>query len=355
MPSYPEFITMKNLFRFPFWVMIILIGLILSGCDVLNMLGYDIKPAEEMCLDRSSSVDQDLPAPDPAALTGVIYFLSDRDNAQGEIYRIPAGGGTAARLTENDISESGLTISPDGTRLAFAAQGNVYQMELACAERAEGCGQADWRLLAEGVTDPAWSPDGKMLAVTVPLPNSPVSGGSADIALLDLASGELTRLNIGKERDCADCGVMVARSPSWAPDGRLVYYLWPWPNSSGQWNLRTVDEDLHENVMSYVAGKEETAPVFSPDQTQAVWADNGVCWFSAESGQPVTLWTPGQTSVQTPVFSPDGGTLAFTADSSGQLEIFVMSVPAAGTVNRGSGQLNLTQNPANDWSPIWIP
>ena len=96
-------------------------------------------------------------------------------------------------------------------------------------------------------------------------------------------------------------------------------------------------------------------PAFSPDQAQAVWVDNGVCWYNAASGKSPTLWTPGQTSAQTPVFSPDGAFTVFAADSGGQLEIFVMSVPAAGYVNRGSGQLNLTQNPANDWEPVWAP
>ncbi len=56
--------------------------------------------------------------------------------------------------------------------------------------------------------------------------------------------------------------------------------------------------------------------------------------------------TPGD--VQTPAWSPDGRKLAFVSRRDGNSEIYVMNAD-------GSGQENLTQQPASDSHPSWSP
>jgi hypothetical protein len=49
-----------------------------------------------------------------------------------------------------------------------------------------------------------------------------------------------------------------------------------------------------------------------------------------------------------PSWSPDGRRIAFYSDRDGNWEIYVMNAD-------GSGQTNLTNNPADDWGPSWSP
>jgi Tol biopolymer transport system component len=49
-----------------------------------------------------------------------------------------------------------------------------------------------------------------------------------------------------------------------------------------------------------------------------------------------------------PAWSPDGSKIAFTSERAGGYDVFVMNAD-------GSGQVNLTNNPALDWTPAWSP
>jgi Tol biopolymer transport system component len=49
-----------------------------------------------------------------------------------------------------------------------------------------------------------------------------------------------------------------------------------------------------------------------------------------------------------PSWSPDGRRIAFASDRDGNREIYVMNAD-------GSGQINLTNNPADDWGSSWSP
>jgi Tol biopolymer transport system component len=49
-----------------------------------------------------------------------------------------------------------------------------------------------------------------------------------------------------------------------------------------------------------------------------------------------------------PVFSPHGKKIAFQSNRDGNFEIYMMNVD-------GTGQLNLTNDPAGDFTPDWQP
>ena len=65
-------------------------------------------------------------------------------------------------------------------------------------------------------------------------------------------------------------------------------------------------------------------------------------------GSEVTKLTTNPADDYEPVWSPDGGKIAFVSNRDGNSEIYVMSTD-------GSGQTNLTNNTDEEGCPIWSP
>ncbi|MFB0872181.1 MULTISPECIES: amidohydrolase family protein [unclassified Sphingobium] len=108
------------------------------------------------------------------------------------------------------------TISPDGSRIAFVALGDLYLMS--------SKGGAPENLTKDGAmdADPAWSPDGKQIGYT-----SDKGGGLPQLWIRDLASGKDRKLtNI----DTQPLGA------AWSPDGTRIAYI----DVDGRWGVAGV-------------------------------------------------------------------------------------------------------------------
>ena len=103
--------------------------------------------------------------------TGKIAFISNRDHDSGEIYVMNADGSNVVRLTNNDHGEASPAWSPDGSMIAF---GRTIDCSYYCSQdlfvmNADGSNQ---RRLETGSgtslynADPAWSPNGQVIAFT---------------------------------------------------------------------------------------------------------------------------------------------------------------------------------------------
>jgi len=189
----------------------------------------------------------------PTSGGGVIVFVSNRDG-NGELYAMPATGGSATRLTFTTANEAYPALSPDGTRLAYTRDdGGLTRLWISSADGSGSVRVTDsldfggavdvsptWApgsdrvafvstttgaarlyvltlngmtiapLLADTAPDvePSWSPDGTRLAF------ASGAGGGARIAVLNLGSHAVTLLT----PDTAQCG-----QPAWLPDGRIVF------------------------------------------------------------------------------------------------------------------------------------
>jgi Tol biopolymer transport system component len=135
-----------------------------------------------------------------------LYWRNDEGTEEGgALYRARLDGkGSPARLTNGGDGEDGdPTVSPDGTQLAFSrGTGNGRNVMTAPWDGKALSG--DPRAWTEkGINqDPSWSPDGRRIAYK----RGP--GGTADIYVLDLATGDSRRAVENPENDTV---------PAWTP------------------------------------------------------------------------------------------------------------------------------------------
>ncbi|MET0284753.1 MAG: hypothetical protein ABW352_09795 [Polyangiales bacterium] len=174
---------------------------------VPELRSLDLRTGETRRLARMQTVPQASRAPG-----GVIFAANDYHRTTysfSELHAITEGRKRkltrALRAREPDVS-------PDGKRVAYVVQGGgLTQLEIAELDRVEQTRRVVVQSRRfEQVFTPRWSPDGSKLAY-----GSWRQGGYRDIWLLDLASGERTRITYDRALD---------RGPVFAPDGKRLYF-----------------------------------------------------------------------------------------------------------------------------------
>jgi dipeptidyl aminopeptidase/acylaminoacyl peptidase len=161
-------------------------------------------------------------------------FVSDRDGSR-QLYRMAVDGGEAERLTKTTDGVTAFAWSPDASRIAYTMTDPISDD---MKEREKKYGEfrredQDRRMAHLHVIDLAsresrrltsgpfvvgsfdWAPDGATIAFDHRVSSDPADGGSADISILSLATG--------------DRQVVVAQegpdsNPKWSPDGRRMAF-----------------------------------------------------------------------------------------------------------------------------------
>jgi Tol biopolymer transport system component len=153
------------------------------------------------------------------------------------------------------------------TPLAFALQGDIYVI------KSNGTGMT--RLTNGGAVheDPAWSPDGRRIAVTT------IRGGNRDIEVMNADGTGAVRLTNAQGAD---------HQPDWSPDGSRIVFV----------------SERDGNAELYVMRSDGTDPV-------RLTNDNAID--------------------TDPAWSPNGSQIAFTSERDGDREIHVMNVDGSGT------------------------
>ena len=209
-----------------------------------------------------------------------------------------------------------LAVSEDGT-LVYALGGSEGKQEMVWVTR-EGKSQSvdlDWQGF---FSSPALSPDGKRLAVGMQPPN-----GTSDIWIKQLDRGPIIKLTL-EEKD--------SYFPVWTPDGRSVTFS---SLASETYNVSTKRADGSARAVRQTREKRN---LWVPD-----WAPDGK-WLLFQTGTgspgagdilgirpgidtlPVPLVATKFTEVS-PALSPDGRWLAYTANETGQYDIYVVPFP----------------------------
>lgn len=193
---------------------------------------------------------------------------------------------------------------------------------------------------------PAWSPDGKKIAVSRRSPD-----GNYDLYVMN-ANGK-------QEINLTNTPLIDEIIPSWSPDGKKIavsscpdgdFDFWAWDYNCTE--IYVMDADGSNQTRLTENDKEDYGPTWSPDGEKIVFSTNRdgnyeIYSMDADGSNPINLTNnPARDGYFAPYWSPDGEKIAFNTDRDGNWEIYTMDAD-------GSNQTNLTNRESSDSIPVW--
>jgi TolB protein len=181
------------------------------------------------------------------------------------------------RLTNGLWDDTAPSLSPDGTKLAFASNRNqywdLYQLDLQTGQVSRLTDSPSYE------NNPAWSPDSQWIVYEEYVEDN------LEIFILSMVNPGQAPIRLTQ-----DAG--VDQYPAWSPGGRQIAFS---SNRSGDdeiWlaNLDTPGEGRFINI-SQSAETDESHPAWSPDGTRLAWESTGL-----ERSSSIYLWDASQPS-----------------------------------------------------------
>jgi TolB protein len=276
-------------------------------------------------------------APTAAVPVGRIAFASPwADNfLQAELYQTGAGGGSRRNISRTpQIDEESFAVSPDGRSLAFVAlvRSKNTTFRGLYVSRADGTRRRRLASTLDRVYGrPAWSPDGRRIAVAsvTPAPRIYVvdlKGAASSVGQLGGGGGNPVWSPNGRQLafiggNAEGWGLVVstpdgaqarvfdafqAEGAAWSPDGASVAF--------GTSSELLVVDLANGDVRKLVDGR-AGAPRWSPDGREIAFArydDNVSLWVvSRDGGVARRIAGAGSYHSYYPAWSPDGSQIAF--------------------------------------------
>ena len=264
---------------------------------------------------------------------GAVLFTSNRgvhNWRHSRFYTVPVDGGVPTRLPVPHGSKG--SLSPDGSRLAYLPHGEAFRQ---------------WKNYRGGTASRIWILDlGTLEVDQVPQPEGRcndtdpmwigdqlylLSDRDGEFNLYRFAQGAVERLT-----DHQDFPILAASSGA----GVIVYeqagYLHLFDPALGRSRRVPVGAaaDLPETRSRFASGSDWIRNAdLSPSGARAVFEYRGeIVTVPADKGDPRNLTRSPGAHERSPAWSPDGSTIAYISDASGEYELVLASQDGHGEV-----------------------
>lgn len=308
------------------------------------------------------------------------------------IMRVSALGGGVTRVLRDEAASDlrGMSLSPDGTRIAYASRESAaspYRIFLASLDTGEKRIVSSPEPGTLGDIDPRFSRDGQSVAFV-----RAVNEATKDVYRAAVDGREPTRLTFDNRK---------INGLAWSPRGERLLFT---STRSGMYGLWSADpdgkdlrrivlgaEDVHQPATTagvdaiafeqwmyrsqlrqidlvrrtradagrYIPSTRwDSSPAWSPDGERIAFVSNRggphSIWVSQRDGRgAVQIADFGGAFVDNPAWSPDGALIAFDGSPEGKTTVFVVS-PEGGTPQRISDGPGDNRNPAWSRDGAWI-
>lgn len=283
-----------------------------------------------------------------------IAFNSDREGGT-QVFLIPSVGGPARQVTFHSVATTVGDWYPDGKSLVVTSSRNtrreaIYKLDVLTG-RMKPIVVDEVKCLY-----PAVSPDGKWVAYTRGLLADTIRKGYRGSANYDIYVAPADGSGPGRRVTDSDKSDMW---PSWSADSRTVFFssergglstIWKQPIDGGR--PTQVVRNLADAIRFATASRDGKVLVFECDNHICTASTGGgpardvsILCRTDERGPHTTYATFNGNSVSEFALSPDGKRIAFVVRG----DIFVVTVAKGGEAKR------LTDNPTRDQDVVWSP
>jgi eukaryotic-like serine/threonine-protein kinase len=267
-----------------------------------------------------------------------ILYVHTEPGKPGSLWRVAVVGGEPRRLLD-DVNSA--DYSPDGTRIAFtrAFQENGTQRAALLIANADGSNPKELVRSDVGGGHPRWSPDATKIAIV----GAARGRVTSTVVIVDAASGAMKLLKVPAKSG-------EVSSVVWSADGLSVFYVRAESveatvGSSAQVIRHDVNTDEMETigwtslngiVLDVLADGQLVLDVRSARDNLRELTGGDARWI-----------TRGNSSDRQPAYSPDGKSVLFSSNRSGNLDLWLTGDD--GVVRR------ITDDGAEDWDPGFTP
>lgn len=324
------------------------------------------------------------------ARSGTIAFIRSVGDGPSSLFAIKPDGSGLRRLTPSGSDIGLFEWAPDGSRIAYLDHRGALWLV-----RPDGTGRV---LLAASspLRSPwflSWSPDGKAIAVDAHDPSTapPKNGEDLRISVVSTAGGEPRRLPSGD-----------VQSIDWSPQGDEIVYgsgsgrpriiradgskprpFFPRPQTRGMGLPTWSPDGAHVGFIGFGGGvrrgrfTDRYAGIYVADAdgsklhlvTSHAYNEYGFAWSpdgrwilygranregvyvigaDGRNNNRLTRDSPTPTEFPTLTWAPDGRSIAYETDKTGNGDIYLIGTD-------GHNKVHLTSSAASDTAPSWQP